>query len=72
MAGPSGRYPANAGILDTATWTWTAIPFLPTNREFGAAVMLPGGPDGPTKVLVTGGDDAPSTPRRPARRRCST
>jgi hypothetical protein len=59
MAGPAGRYPANAGILDTATWRWSAIPFLPTNREFGAAVLMPGGTGGPTQVLLTGGSDAP-------------
>ncbi|HTI34588.1 MAG TPA: galactose oxidase-like domain-containing protein [Miltoncostaea sp.] len=59
MAGPMGRYPANAGILDTATWQWTSIPYLPTNREFGGAVMMPGGNGGPTKVLLTGGSDAP-------------
>ena len=66
MTGPAGRYPANAAILDTATWKWTAIPFLPTNREFGSAVLLGGGTGGPDTVLLPGGSDAPfdATPTR--------
>lgn len=62
MTGPAGRYPANAAVLDTATWQWRGVPFLPTNREFGAAVLLPGGPDGPRRVMVTGGADTPTDP----------
>jgi hypothetical protein len=62
MAGPAGRYPANAAILDTGTWTWSSIPFLPTTREFGAAVLMPGGPDGSREVMLTGGSDGPIDP----------
>jgi hypothetical protein len=62
MYGPAGRYPANAAILDTRTWSWTPVPYLPTSRVFGAAVLMPGGAAGSRQVLLTGGADTPNDP----------
>jgi hypothetical protein len=44
--------------------TWQDAPNLSRNRLYGSAVLLPGGPDGSTRVMEIGGieDPAPATP----------
>ncbi len=42
--------------LNPSTWTWTTLPSLPVDSGSGAAhLMLPGGPQGSTRVMVIGG-----------------
>ena len=43
--------------LDPANWQWATLPPLPqqTNGAGSAGMLLPGGPSGPTKVMVVGG-----------------
>jgi len=43
--------------LNTATWAWTPQPSMTTARFNGpAGIMLPGGPAGSSRVLMTGGE----------------
>jgi hypothetical protein len=42
--------------LDTQTWQWTTLLGLPVGNGAGSAgLMLPGGPDGSSRVLMIGG-----------------
>jgi hypothetical protein len=51
-------------IIDPATWNVSNTAPLPTygpqggRREWGSAVMLPSGPEGPSTILMVGGSDA--------------
>jgi hypothetical protein len=59
----------DTGLLDPATWTWSDLPPLPgaLERIGSNAVPLPGGPDGPARVLLVGGWDRTMTgPDHPA------
>jgi hypothetical protein len=42
---------------DTGTFAWQDSPNLSRNRLYGNAVLLPGGPDGSTRVMEIGGID---------------
>jgi hypothetical protein len=42
-------------ILNPANWSWQDLPLMGHRRTASAGVLLPGGPNGSTKVLVTGG-----------------
>jgi len=58
LAGPgggSGGEPSDSAILDTATWTFTNLPGIDRNRDYGSAVLMPGGPNGSTQVRLFGG-----------------
>jgi hypothetical protein len=54
LAGP-GR--TDTALLDTASWTWRDVTDLPVRREWGSATLLPGGPGGPTKLMLNGGSN---------------
>lgn len=59
-----GRTPEDQWVLDPATGTRGVLPPRPDGvpRNYGSAVPLPGGTDGPDSVLVLGGDrDNPNT-----------
>lgn len=59
IAGPD---PDDTAILSTAGWTWRDVPDLPTKRLWGAGVIMPGGPDGPDRVMLIGGSDTSRSP----------
>jgi hypothetical protein len=42
--------------------TWRDAPNLSRSRLYGSAVLLPGGPDGSTRVMEIGGIEDPATP----------
>ena len=54
LAGP--RH-VDTAILNPSNWSWTDIPDLQINRDYGygAGVLLPGPPSGSNKVLLIGG-----------------
>ena len=51
-------------IIDPTNWSVTPTQLLPSygpqggRREWGSAVMLPSGPDGPSTIMMIGGSDA--------------
>jgi galactose oxidase-like protein len=45
---------------DPATLSWSDLPNSHRSRVWGTAVMVPGGPDGSTKVVQLGGSDKPA------------
>lgn len=49
-------------ILDPSNWSWTTAPTMIAKRTAGAGVLLPGGPSGSTRVLVTGGHKTGTAP----------
>jgi hypothetical protein len=58
LAGPGGGVggePSDSAILDTATWQFTNLPSLDRNRDYGTAVLMPGGAGGSTQVRLFGG-----------------
>src|SRR5688572_25397457 len=57
---PNGRVlvsdaAAKTALLNPATWSWTTAPNMIAKRVASAGVLLPAGPSGSTRVLVTGG-----------------
>lgn len=48
-------------MLNPSTWGWTTLPNMMARRTASAGVLVPGGPDGSTRVLVTGGHKNAST-----------
>lgn len=64
---PNGRVlVADAGrktaLLDPANWSWTSAPNMIARRTASAGVLLPAGPEGSMRVLVTSGHRSGSTP----------
>jgi Domain of unknown function (DUF1929) len=58
LTGPDA---GDAGILNTSTWTWSALPEVPVDRLWSAAVIDPyDAASGPTSITVVGGSDGGS------------
>lgn len=54
LAGPAR---GDMGLLDPVTMTWSPVKAATRNRVGGAAVLMPGGPDGSRTVMQVGGYD---------------
>jgi hypothetical protein len=54
VAGPN---PSDSWLFTVSgsTFSWSDIPNLPTKRDFGNGVLLPGSPSGSTKVMLVAG-----------------
>ncbi len=52
MAGPAT---VDSAILNPADWSWQDIPNLLVDRDRATGVLLPGNPNGSTKVMLIGG-----------------
>ncbi len=64
---PNGRVlvsdaAAKTAVLNPANWSWTTAPNMIAKRVASAGVLLPAGPDGSMRVLVTGGHRSGSIP----------
>ena len=55
LAGPGKTSSNDSAILDTRNWTWTNLPPLDGNRDYGTAVLMPGSTSGSTEVRLIGG-----------------
>jgi hypothetical protein len=53
---------AKTALLNPANWSWTTAPNMIAKRVASAGVLLPAGPSGSTRVLVTGGHRSGSIP----------
>lgn len=57
----AGPRQADSMLIDPATWTVTPLPPLTAPRTHAGGFLVPGGPDGSWKVMLTGGKQEPST-----------
>ena len=52
-----GPQTTDSHVINTSNWSVSNTAPLPVRREWGAATLLPSGPNGPTTMLVQGGSD---------------